>query len=76
MVVRVKGRADMAEIKIEISDDANIELVVYDNGDKNAYLNYIEHATDYWSSDEETSEDLEDDKLNEIYEAIGKYLGK
>lgn len=66
----------MEEVKIIISDVANLEFIVYDNNQKGAYLNYVEHSTDSWPSDSETSTELNNGKLDKIYKAIGKYLGK
>jgi hypothetical protein len=65
----------MIETKIKLSSSCELILNTYDNGVHEATLDYVEHACDHWSSDTDTSINIEKDKATEIVNALKLHFG-
>jgi hypothetical protein len=60
----------MTQKKLELSSSCEFELFEYSNGEINLSLDYVEHATDHYSSDNTTSIDIDRDKAKEIIDFL------
>ena len=65
----------MTETKIELSSSCEIVLNTYENGVTEATLDYVEHSTDHWNSDSNTSIYIDKDKATEIVNALKLHFG-
>jgi len=65
----------MTETKITLSSSCEIVLNTYDNNVTEVTLDYVEHASDHYSSDSNTSICIEKDKAIEIVNALKLHFG-
>ncbi len=65
----------MTETKIALSYSCEIVFNTYVNGVQDANLEYVEHASDHYSSDSNTSICIEKDKAIEIVNALKLHFG-
>jgi len=65
----------MIEKKVEIGGTLFFEAVVYEHGARTACFEFIEHATDYWQSDSETSIDVSRETAEELVAALREHFG-
>ena len=67
----------MEEIKLSISGGFELELITY-GGDwpSLCQFNYIESATDHWSSNSETSVELTKEKAQDIIDLLNEFITK
>lgn len=60
--------------KLELSDNCWIEFWNWDNFPSACSINYIEHATDYWSSDHESEVKIDKDLAIEIVDFLTEHV--
>lgn len=65
----------MTETKIVLSSSCEIVVNTYDNNVTEAYVEYVEHASDHYSSDSNTSIYIEKAKAIEIVNALKLHFG-
>lgn len=62
----------MVENKLKVCGSCYFVETVYGPGIKDVALEYTEHATDHWSSDTETSIEINKEKAVEIVNFLNK----
>lgn len=65
----------MKETKLDITHTCHLELCEWESFPTKLTLEYVEHATDHWSSDTETSVDITVEQAKEIIAILQKYVG-
>lgn len=63
----------MNEQTLKIADSCTINAVVYENGNPDVYISYIERSPDSWYSDRETYHDLDPVKIREIIDFLAPF---
>ena len=70
------GVSEMTETKLQISQYCDLVLTEYGGSlSPDMSLEYIEHSTDHWHSDETTSADIDKAKAVEIIEFLRGAFG-
>lgn len=58
------------EIKVAVNDACWLDIYIYDSGEVNVWLEYIEHSPDPWYGNTETSIDIDKETAIKIVKAL------